>query len=200
MLEEVSHRPDVSQRQLADRLGVALGATNLLIRRLTDQGYIQASQVGWRRWSYAITDSGESHKAQLAQRVVKQFLHQYRAFRVVVTGELEAAGISPTSKVAVVGTGEMRELVDLSLRELGVDVAARPEPRPETPGEAPGETPGEVALDSIGPDEYDYIVVATAEDSSGIVDRLVGSGVSEGRVVTVSGREPGARQRSGEDS
>ena len=39
MLEAVSNRPGVSQRQRAGRLGVALGATNLLIRRLAPTDY-----------------------------------------------------------------------------------------------------------------------------------------------------------------
>jgi DNA-binding MarR family transcriptional regulator len=199
VLEEVSHKPDVSQRQLADRLGVALGATNVLIRRLSDQGYIRTSKVGWRRWSYAITATGVSHKEALAQGVVKQFLRNYSAFRSVVKAELEEAGLSKRPCVSVIGSGDMTELVYLALTELGVaavDFYAVP---PNLAGKQGDESLADRELlgrsvrpaSEIGPDkdeaiENEAIVVATAGDSSDLVTWLVSSGVSRNRVFAMS--------------
>jgi DNA-binding Lrp family transcriptional regulator len=197
-LEEVSHRPDVSQRQLADRLGVALGATNVLIRRLADQGYIQASKVGWRRWSYAITARGVSHKALLAQGVVEQFLSRYASFRSSVQSELEQAGLTGRSRVAIVGSEEMSELIYLALTDLGVesiffysipvtvegseaDIGSKREllGRPVRSTDAIG--------DAIGAGEHDVVVVATAGNPAALVAGLIKNGVARERLVTLSG-------------
>ena len=42
ILKIVSAEPDISQRQLAVRLGVSLGKTNFLIKALLDKGLIKA--------------------------------------------------------------------------------------------------------------------------------------------------------------
>ena len=199
VLEEVSHRPDVSQRQLADRLGVALGATNVLIRRLADQGYIRTSKVGWRRWSYAITATGVSHKEALTQGVVERFLRSYSAFRSVVKAELQEAGVSKRPRVAVIGTGDMSELVYLALTDLGVaDVGfyAAPPHLTRTPDfESSGswELVGRAVrpASEIGSDEDETIVVAVAGDPSDFVAWLASSGVSRNRVITISNRRFG---------
>ncbi len=192
VLEEVSHRPHVSQRQLADRLGVALGATNVLIRRLADQGYIQASKVGWRRWSYAITATGVTHKAFLAQGVVERFLHRYNSFRAAVRAELEEAGISKKSRVAVVGSEEMTELVYLALTDLGIDdivfYAAQP---PSAGASAKRKVLGrpmqhlDAIIGATESPEHGAVVVATAGNPADLVAWLKDNGVCEDRVVTL---------------
>ena len=198
VLEEVSHRPDVSQRQLADRLGVALGATNVLIRRLADQGYIRASKVGWRRWSYAITARGVSHKALLAQGVVEQFLSRYSSFRSIVQSELKQAGITPRSRVAVAGSEEMSELIYLALTDLRVESVCfystpvsvdGPEADIGTRRELlgrPVRSPNAIG-DAIGAGEHDVVVVAATGNPAALVAELIKNGIAEERLVTLSG-------------
>lgn len=201
-MEEVSHRPDVSQRQLADRLGVALGATNVLIRRLADQGYIRASKVGWRRWSYAITARGVSHKALLAQGVVEQFLSRYRSFRSIVQAELKQAGLTPRSRVAVVGSEEMSEFVYLALTDMGVEsvcfysipvTANGPEADIGSRRELLGRSvrsPDAIG-DAVGAGEHDVVVVATAGNPAALVAGLITNGVAQERLVNLSGGRVG---------
>ena len=55
LLSEVDYNPEITQRQLSTRLGIALGLTNLLLRNLAQKGYLRATQAGWKRWVYAIT-------------------------------------------------------------------------------------------------------------------------------------------------
>ncbi len=213
-MEEVSHRPDVSQRQLADRLGVALGATNVLIRRLADQGYIRASKVGWRRWSYAITARGVSHKALLAQGVVEQFLSRYSSFRSIVQAELEQAGLTPRSRVAVVGSEEMSELIYLAVTNMGVEsvcfysvpmtvdgpmtlerpvTVEGPEAdigsRRELLGR-PVRSPSAIG-DAVGAGEHDVVVVATAGNPAALIATLIKSGVAREHLVNLSGGRVG---------
>ena len=65
LLEEVEETPELSQRNIAQRLGVALGVANLLIHNLAKKGYIQANRIGWKRWVYVLTPAGISRKAHL---------------------------------------------------------------------------------------------------------------------------------------
>ena len=49
---------DVSQRLLSNRLGIALGLTNLLVKRLVRKGWVQVSNIKPNRVRYLITPAG----------------------------------------------------------------------------------------------------------------------------------------------
>jgi len=46
LLTEIESKSDVTQRQMASRIGVALGLTNVMFRNLTQKGYVRATQAG----------------------------------------------------------------------------------------------------------------------------------------------------------
>ena len=96
-LEEVGQTPEVSQRHLARRIGVALGVANLLVRNLTTKGYIRVSQVGWKRWAYVVTPTGISRRVQLTLAYIDQFLGHYRRVRMMIGEDLGALAMNPES-------------------------------------------------------------------------------------------------------
>ena len=49
LLSEVKENPEVTQRQLSVRLGIALGLTNVLVRNLVQKGYVRVLQASWKR-------------------------------------------------------------------------------------------------------------------------------------------------------
>jgi hypothetical protein len=119
LLEEVENDPEVSQRHLAGRLGIALGVANLLLRSLAKKGYIRASQVGWKRWVYALTPTGFSRKVHLTLAYTERFLGHYRRVRTLLRDDIGTL-MNVESRVAIYGTSELAELMYLALRDVGV--------------------------------------------------------------------------------
>ena len=65
LLEAVEQDARVTQRTLANKLGIALGLTNLYLKRLVRKGYIKCVNVQSNRITYLITPSGIVEKARL---------------------------------------------------------------------------------------------------------------------------------------
>ena len=65
ILTELEDAGDITQRQLSQRVGIALGLTNSLLRNLVKKGYIRGTQANWKRWAYALTPEGFTHKISL---------------------------------------------------------------------------------------------------------------------------------------
>ena len=90
--------PQITQRELSQKLGVSLGATNYVLRALLDKGAIkiQNFQASRKKLSYAylLTPTGISEKA----RLTTQFLARKRAEYEALKAEIEAV-----SKDAEVG-------------------------------------------------------------------------------------------------
>ena len=58
VLEELSANPSLTQRHLASQLEVALGLTNLMLRRLITKGYVEVVNTRKNRLQYLITPRG----------------------------------------------------------------------------------------------------------------------------------------------
>ena len=89
LLSEVEENPEVTQRELSPRAGIALGLTNLLLRNLTQKGYLRITKSGWRRWIYNLTPKGVSHKVRLTVAYIHRELDHYQKVRQTLREELE---------------------------------------------------------------------------------------------------------------
>ena len=180
LLEEVLDRPDLSQRQLARRLGIALGVANLLVRSLAKKGYIKVTHLGWKRWVYVVTPKGMSRKVLLTVGYIERFINHYRRVRQLLRDDLSSLPLNEESRVAIVGTTELTELTYLALRDLGVDEIEVFERHPSQPrflGIRVQE------LESMEPSYYAKVVIALPGDQNGLRDELCASGVLESQLV-----------------
>ena len=65
LLNEVERDSHVTQRSLATKLGVALGLTNLYLKRLAHKGYIKITTIPSNRITYLLTPRGMTEKSRL---------------------------------------------------------------------------------------------------------------------------------------
>ena len=66
LLDEVAAGGHVSQRILARRVGIALGLTNLLLKRMVRKGLVRMVRIKPNRIAYFLTPAGFSAKARLS--------------------------------------------------------------------------------------------------------------------------------------
>ena len=121
LLEEIEQDPELSQRQLSRRMGVALGVGNLLLKNLAKKGYIKVTHLSWKRWIYVITPKGMTRKVNLTLSYIESFLGHYRRVKKILKENFNSLTLNKESKVAIVGTGELAELAYLALLDIGVD-------------------------------------------------------------------------------
>ena len=85
VLRAVEADPGLSQRQLANDLGVSLGATNFALKALVGQGLVKADRFARADrkagYLYVLTPSGLSAKARLARAVLARKREEYAALR-----------------------------------------------------------------------------------------------------------------------
>ena len=65
MLEAVAGNERITQRTLARRLGIAVGLTNLYLKRLARKGFIKFVNVRPNRIVYLVTPKGIAEKTRL---------------------------------------------------------------------------------------------------------------------------------------
>lgn len=182
LLAEVDRDPQVTQRQLAKRAGIALGLTNVMLRNLAQKGYVRATKAGWKSWLYNLTPDGFSHKVRLTIAYVQRVLQHYQKVMQTLAEQLEPLALNAESRVAIYGTGEFAKLVFLGLREIGIE---------EIDVFGPGGPDGHRFLGlpvrdvaTLQPEQYDRIVVALLEGREQTLIRLRDQGAVSEKLVT----------------
>ena len=123
LLEAVAEDSRVTQRTLASKLGIALGLTNIYLRRLVRKGYIKCVNVQSNRITYLITPRGIAEKARLTYQFMDYSLHLYKEVRQHLREVLQDCAATDR-RVALFGRGEAAELAYLSLKEYGLEPVA----------------------------------------------------------------------------
>jgi DNA-binding MarR family transcriptional regulator len=123
LLEAVDADSRVTQRGMAMQLGIALGLTNIYLKRLVRKGYIKCVNVQSNRITYLLTPRGIAEKLRLTYEFMDYSLHLYGEVRQhlrAVIRECAAEG----RRVAIFGRGEAAELSYLALKEFGLEPLA----------------------------------------------------------------------------
>ena len=118
LLTELERNGTVTQRSLATKLGVALGLTNLYLKRLARKGYIKITTIPSHRIRYLLTPQGFAEKSRLTYLYMQYSLSHYRDMRTRLRETLLRATGNGVKRVVIYGTGELAEMAYLSLREV----------------------------------------------------------------------------------
>jgi DNA-binding MarR family transcriptional regulator len=124
ILSEIEANGQVTQRHLASKLGIALGLTNLYLKRLARKGYVKVTTIPRHRVKYLLTPKGFAEKSRLTYEYMEYSLTLFRHSRQFLREQFAALAEAGRKRVVFVGAGEAAELADLTLRELGLDLVA----------------------------------------------------------------------------
>ena len=85
VLRALEANPELSQRQLAQQLGVSLGGVNYALKALIERGFVKADNI--RRsgtkvaYLYVLTPKGIAEKSSLATAFLGRKLEEYEVLR-----------------------------------------------------------------------------------------------------------------------
>ena len=85
IMQILQKQPDITQRELAEQIGISLGGINFCLRALTDKGLIKMINFAKSKnkfgYIYVITPAGLAEKATLTKNFLKRKLQEYEALK-----------------------------------------------------------------------------------------------------------------------
>src|SRR2546430_9795525 len=191
VLTAIAEGDSTTQRALAARLGVALGLTNLYLKRLVKKGYIKVVEFPRRpaarkRLRYLLTGRGIAEKSRLTYDHMVYALNLYRRARQTLRESLSRLPGAGVKRVALYGTGEAAELAYLTLKEFELEPLGIYASRGGgTFLGIPVKPVAELADESL-----DAVVIATFDRPEPHVAELVGVGVAPRKIRALRGPAP----------
>jgi DNA-binding MarR family transcriptional regulator len=126
LLNEIAQDSLVTQANLSDRLGIAVGSVNWYIKRLIQRGWVKVSHLDRTRLQYDLTPDGLAIFTQRALSYARDSLKVYGDFRQKARAlvlELQQQGIA---QVYVDGQDEIMDILRLTCIEAGIRVSDVP--------------------------------------------------------------------------
>ena len=88
VLRHLEKNPNVTQRELAEKLGVSLGKTNYCMKALIQKGLVKAKNFKnsdkKRAYLYILTPKGIDAKARISVRFLQRKIEEYEALSLEI--------------------------------------------------------------------------------------------------------------------
>ena len=182
LLNELDRDGGATQRILATKLGVALGMTNLYLKRLAHKGYIKVTTTPRSRIRYLLTPQGFTEKSRLTSLYMQYSLSHYRDMRTRLKEMMSTFNGTRGQRVVIYGTTELAELAYLSLREMNIDcVGFIDESSRESFLSCPVSSP-----ERIAGWQFDRVLIADLEHAAACEEQLVRSGMPREKVLRLN--------------
>jgi DNA-binding Lrp family transcriptional regulator len=181
LLNEVERNGAVTQRTLATQLGVALGLTNLYLKRLARKGYIKISTIPRNRIKYLLTPRGLAEKTRLTYQYMEYSLSYYRDMRYRLKHALLELSSQGSKRIVIYGTGELAELAYLTLQEMNLTLVGFVDGKHEARFLAYPVSP----VDELLNWDFDALLIAELEGLDKVFARLAREKVPPQKVITL---------------
>ncbi len=127
LLNEIAQDSMVTQANLSDRLGIAVGSVNWYIKRLIHRGWVKVSHLDRTRLKYDLTSEGMKIFTQRALSYARDSLKVYGDFREkakALVVELKQQGVQ---SVYLNGDDETMDILRLTCIEAGIQISDFPD-------------------------------------------------------------------------
>ena len=85
VLRKIENDPAITQRELAEQLGVSLGKVNYCLKALIDRGWVKAGNFknskNKKSYAYLLTANGIEQKAKITVHFLRQRMVEYEQLR-----------------------------------------------------------------------------------------------------------------------
>jgi hypothetical protein len=184
----------VSQRILSRSLGIALGLTNLLIRKLAREGFVRVINTKPNRVRYLVTPAGLAEKARISRRALQTHVRFYAEARnrirerfARLSAEWPNANSNGEKRIVFIGAGEVAEIGYVCLQ--GTDLELVGVVHDDTAAKAffglPVVSYARLEADRIGGVPYDCVVVMAFDGVERIRKRLARRAIPDARVFYI---------------
>lgn len=184
LMNEIGDGEAGSQRELAARLGIAVGLVNSYMKNLVAKGYVRVKAFPRNRYAYLLTPRGIAEKSRLAYQHLTYFNNLYKITRQDYLALFSALRKDGVREVAFCGVDEVAEIAYLSLQETDLRlVAIFDEPTSE---KAFFQRPVEdITSERLG--EIENIIVTSLKRGEALRGRLRELGVADNRIYLLAG-------------
>ena len=118
IIEEISRDKNLTQRKISQGLGLSLGMTNLILKKLVNKGYIKVKGLNRRKVQYILTPKGFTEKAKRSYRYFLKTIHSLKEMKKKIQQLVLIEYEKGKTHFIILGDGELADIIELSVKDL----------------------------------------------------------------------------------
>ncbi|GHA17048.1 hypothetical protein GCM10008090_28410 [Arenicella chitinivorans] len=168
LLKAIDQKDDISQRHLAQQMGVALGLANSYLKRCVKKGWIKISSAPANRYMYYLTPTGFAEKARLTAEFFSTSLALFRQSGDEYSSIFDHCVQQEYSRIVLAGLSDLTEIALMRGLQSRSNLIAVYQPG------AVRSDYFDVPVVSVlpSPDEYDCVVLTSMEQTNELLSEL----------------------------
>ncbi|HAX61809.1 MAG TPA: hypothetical protein DCX95_04515 [Elusimicrobia bacterium] len=120
VISELANNHLLNQRSIAEKLGISLGLTNLILKRLAKMGYIKVKQVNRRNIRYLLTPKGFSEKAKKSYNYTIRTVNALSLISNKIRNLILEKYKTGVKSFFIIGDNELADLSEIAFKKLAV--------------------------------------------------------------------------------
>jgi len=120
LLQELEKNPIVSQRELSNKFGIALGVTNACLKRMVRRGWIRITSLNHHKIGYFLTPKGFSEKAKLTLHLISWTVQHYSSLKDIIGEKLLEMQNKGVERIVFYGVSDEMEIAYVTLQGLNL--------------------------------------------------------------------------------
>jgi len=168
LLQAIDKQSNLTQRHLADRLGVALGLANSYLKRCVTKGLVKIEQAPANRYLYYLTPKGFTEKSRLTAEYLSISFGFYRRASTSCSEVFQKCVNQNIHSIILCGISELAEIAILRSREFNINIIGfidRESPEIEHLGYPVWKSP-------IQNPEYDACIITELKNPQAMIDYI----------------------------
>ncbi|WP_018526604.1 winged helix-turn-helix transcriptional regulator [Alkalispirochaeta alkalica] len=117
-----------SQRTLASALGLSLGMTNVILKRLVARGFVLVRRTGGHRAQYLLTPRGMEQLGKRSYRYLRRTVGHVVRYKELIRQELRRHRQAGGHRVVLVGASDLEFILEWCASKEGLHLETRPAP------------------------------------------------------------------------
>ncbi|MEM7360972.1 MAG: winged helix-turn-helix transcriptional regulator [Pseudomonadota bacterium] len=168
LLQAIDEKDDISQRHLAQQMGVALGLANSYLKRCVKKGLVKMKTAPANRYLYYLTPHGFAEKARLTGEFLSTSLALFRQSGNEYSQVFAKCMTNSQSRIVFAGLSDLTEIAYMRSLQSDVDVLGVVQPG------AGGSSFFDLeVVESIAMlDDYDAVVMTSMEQTNDLLQQL----------------------------
>ena len=120
LLQELEKNPIISQRELSNKFGIALGVTNACLKRMARRGWIRITNLDHRKIGYNLTPKGFAEKAKLTLHLISWTVRHYSTLKDLIGERLLEMQNKGVERIVFYGVSEEMEVAYITLQGINL--------------------------------------------------------------------------------
>ena len=121
ILEHIYYDDSLKQRDLADKAGISLGMTNIILKQLIEKGWLVTKRLNNRNINYMVSPAGIEEIFKRKYQYFKRTMDDVRLYKERIDCFISRAIMEGYKSIVLIGKSDLEFIIEFACKEARIE-------------------------------------------------------------------------------